>query len=403
MKRLLALPAFFVASQAFAYSLSRTDSHHIIKWYDSAMRIELQVDGDGPTRLRASDGAADVRAAIDRAIDSWNSISCNALDLVITSTTTTEFDNVVTGDAVAADGINRVGWIEQAAGYPYGEFVLGVTSPVYYQDGTIIEADIIMNGVDDNWAVYANVADIPGGSTNGQAVDVESVVVHELGHLIGLGHVLNGASMSEPPTMTPTVDPQLRTRTLEANDRNGACFLYPSDNNTGHSCSNDAQCPEFIDRVPEEEIVDRSRCVSGVCSKIEDVPCGDGDLGERCCTDNCKGQLICLALAEDQTAYCASRCDPSRSSACPDGFTCAPTTGDSGVCLTDVALGCDCDTNDDCTSSCACDSDCNNPPPPSDEVDDDNCAAGGHLELWSLLAILGVLLSRRHRYWQVPQ
>ncbi len=394
MSRLVAIAVVLAAPAAFAFSLSRTDSNHIIRWYDNDNTIELELDANGPTRLRAGDTSGDVRAAIDSAIESWNSISCNGLNLVVAGTTT-QTSNVVSDGVDAVDGINRVVWIEQAASYPYSQQVLGVTSPVFYQDGTVIEADIIMNGVDNNWAVYENVADIPGGSTNGQAVDVESVVVHELGHLLGLGHVLNGASMSEPPTMTPTVDPQLRTRTVELQDRNGACFLYSSDGDTRDSCSGNDQCPEFIDVVGgDEEIVDRSRCVDSQCTKIEVVLCGDGDLGERCCVDNCKGQLICLALADGQTAYCASRCDPSRSSACPDGFTCAPTSGGNGVCITDVVLGCDCDTNDTCTSTCACDSDCDNPPP-ADEVDDNNCAAGGHLELWGLLVVLGVLSGRR--------
>ncbi len=394
MSRLLAIAVLLAAPAAFAFSLSRTDSHHVIRWYDNDETIELQIDANGPTRLRSADTPTDVRDAIDSAIDSWNSIACNGLTLTVGGTTT-DTANVVSDGVDAVDGINRVVWIETASRYPYSAQVLGVTSPVFYQDGTIIEADIIFNGVDDNWAVYANLADVPGGSTNGQAVDIESVVVHELGHLIGLGHVLNGAAMSEPPTMTPTVDPQLRTRTLEGNDRAGACFLYPSSGATDHPCSNSDQCPEFISSSSDNEtIADRSQCVSGQCTKIEDVPCGDGDLGERCCVDNCKGQTICLPLADDQTAYCASRCDPTRSDACPDGFTCAPTSTGGGVCVTDVVLGCDCDTNDQCTSSCACDSDCDNPPP-STETDDNNCAAGGHLEVWSLLVVLGLFASRR--------
>lgn len=394
MSRLVAIAVLLAAPAAFAFSLSRTDSNHIIRWYDNDNTIELELDANGPTRLRAGDTSGDVRAAIDSAIDSWNSISCNGLNLVVAGTTN-ETTNVVSDGVDAVDGINRLVWIETAARYPYSAQVLGVTSPVFYQDGTIIEADIIFNGVDDNWAVYSSLADVPGGSTNGQAVDVESVVVHELGHLIGLGHVLNGAAMSEPPTMTPTVDPQLRTRTLESNDRDGACFVYPSTGATDYACNENSDCPEFISNASSNEtIVDRSRCVSSQCTKIEMVECGEGELGERCCVDNCKGQLICLALADDQTAYCASRCDPSRSNACPDGFTCAPTSGGNGVCITDVVLGCDCDTNDTCTSTCACDSDCDNPPP-SDEVDDNNCAAGGHLELWGLLVVLGVLSGRR--------
>lgn len=396
MKRSAFLMVLLAAGSAQAFSLSRTNSHHIVRWYDADMNIPLQIDADGPTRLRVGDTITDVNAAIDSAMSSWNDVACNGMTLS-RSGTTTQTTNVISDGVDAVDGINRVVWIEQGARYPYSSQVLGVTAPVFYQDGTILEADIVFNGVDDNWAAYADLADVPGGSTNGQAVDIESVVVHELGHLLGLGHVLNGASMPEPPTMTPTVDPQLRLRTLEANDRAGVCFLYPPDGNSNHACSVNDDCPEFISNVSESEtIVDRSRCSDGTCTKIEDIPCGDGDNGDRCCVDNCKGALICQSLVRGQISYCVAACDPSKSAQCASGFTCTGFDGGSGgVCLSQVILGCSCDTNDDCTSTCACDSDCGSPAGDPPSADDGGCSAGGQLELWSLFAVLGVLARRR--------
>lgn len=396
MRILVLLTTSLIASSAMAFSVNRTRSHHIIRWYDRDNTIPLEIDADGPIRLRSGDTQADVRAAIDRAVASWNDVSCNAMSLAIAGTTT-ETTNVVTDGVDAQDFINRVVWIEQAERYSYGSLVLGVTSPLFYQDGTIVEADVVLNGVDNTWAVYKNLSDVPGGSTDPtEATDVESVVVHELGHLLGLGHVLDGAEMAEPPTMTPTVDPRLRTRTLEATDRDGVCFLYPVGS---RSCDADGDCPQFIEQVQtgdglKEDIADFSRCVNNTCTKIEEVPCGDGDVGDRCCTNNCKGSGSCLALAQDQTSYCVSACSSSRP--CPDGFTCAPLEGGGGACISDVVLGCSCDVNDSCTTSCACDSDCGRMPDPTNDSDDGGgCAATQHPELWAVVAFLAVFVRRR--------
>jgi hypothetical protein len=211
--------------------------------------------------------------------------------------------------------------------------------------------------------------------------------------------VLNGASMAEPPTMTPTVDPTLRTRTLETNDRNGVCFLYPLNGNTTHACTTDDQCPQFISSNSSGEfIADTSHCSSGSCTIIEDVPCGMGDAGERCCAPNCKGQLVCQDIGGDNS-YCATRCDSSKSNQCSSGFTCVPFSGTTqGVCISQVVLGCSCDTNDSCTSSCVCDSDCGNTPGGGGAVDDNNCSAGGHPELWLLLLLLAVLSVRARAF-----
>ncbi len=396
--RLLALSAVvFAAPSAFAFSLSRSDSNHVVKWYDSDDTLELQLNTNAPTRLRAADSPADVRAAIDRSLASWNNIPCSRIELKITSTTT-DTQNLLSDKT--RDQNNRIVWIEQAERFQQSSQVLGVTQITFYQDGSLVEADIALNGVDVNWAVYDNLADVPGGSTVDQATDVESVIVHELGHFIGLAHVLDGAAMSEPPTMTPTVDPQLRTRSLEADDRNGACFLYPSSGATNNPCSRDAECPQFLTRNArgEEVLSDRSTCVDDVCTKIETVPCGDGNLGDRCCTNNCASSMSCLAVAPGQTSYCVSSCNTSDAK-CPDGFTCVPLSGGSasrGACLTDVVLGCDCDINDSCTSSCACDSDCKHPAvnPGSGGSGDGGCAAASPTGLWGLWVVLGIYALR---------
>ncbi|MEV6008650.1 matrixin family metalloprotease [Streptomyces sp. NPDC051976] len=54
------------------------------------------------------------------------------------------------------------------------------------------------------------------------AYDVESVALHEAGHLIGLGH-----SSDPSAVMFPSINGNTTHRTLESDDRQGALFLYP--------------------------------------------------------------------------------------------------------------------------------------------------------------------------------
>ena len=58
---------------------------------------------------------------------------------------------------------------------------LAVTFPMYFDDYTIVEADMVFNGVDNRWFADYN---------NSFSADnfVEAVALHEFGHFIGLQH-----------------------------------------------------------------------------------------------------------------------------------------------------------------------------------------------------------------------
>lgn len=383
--------ASLIAESAFAFAVGTTESNHIIKWYNTPPTIDIEVDADGPTRRRSGTSLADVNAAIDRAFASWNNATCSNLTLRI-SGRTNETSNITSGTEPRdrLDRINRMVWIENDVDYPFGASVLGVTTEIYYEDGTVVEADIALNGADNTWIVPDDVTEYQGSG----AVDVESVVVHELGHLFGMSHVLGGQNLPNPPTMAPVVDQQLRTQTPEQDDINGVCFLYPT---STYTCDNDDECPRFLPNQGQSdgtgEVYDTllSECVSGACSNVETVPCGSGNVGERCCSDDaCAAGAFCLSLASTtDMAYCAIECDSD--GGCPSGFSCIPLSGGGTACLTNSVFGCTCDTSNACTSSCACDTDCGGT---GFVPDDGGCAAVQGA--WAMLAGL-VLIVRRAR------
>ena len=130
------------------------------------------------------------------------------------------------------NGQNEFIWIEDAS-WSFGKFVLGVTTPIIYQNGDIVEADIAFNG-------YAQ------WSTNGQwgSSDVKSVAIHEIGHAFGMQTQSPGQLITGTTDHVSCRGPAGKSAEFENDDKLGACFLS---NATTYQCSGDAQCPYVVD------------------------------------------------------------------------------------------------------------------------------------------------------------
>ncbi|HVK57352.1 MAG TPA: hypothetical protein VM735_01120, partial [Candidatus Kapabacteria bacterium] len=95
---------------------------------------------------------------------------------------------------IKKDNTNVVFWAKQstlvAANTMNITGLRGWTSVTFEPDGTIIEADIVLNGREFQWFTDFN-------DTVNQAQFVEAVLLHELGHFVGLDHaVAGGASLA---------------------------------------------------------------------------------------------------------------------------------------------------------------------------------------------------------------
>lgn len=151
-------------------------------------------------------GSADVadgshEAAILHAFSSWESVGGSQIQF-------TQGPDVAVGPSGPT---HVVMWDENGeTGYfPPNSGIVALT-PISYDtgSGTILDADVIFNGVDYAW------------STSGaqDAFDVQDVLTHELGHFIGLDH-----SPTVGGSMWPYVSPaQWLHRSLSLDDRSGA-------------------------------------------------------------------------------------------------------------------------------------------------------------------------------------
>ncbi len=185
-------------------------------------------------------------AAVAASIDTWGS----ALDS-LGAAVALEFGSY-TGDWFSmADSLNTVVFVDfEELGSSIGMIVFRVRTEdgPAGNSGSIIEADILLN--DDRYVVVNGDTVSMKWTLNrhkacdsGDSLDIQSVVTHEVGHLLGLAHTCQSTVSStceSMPTMLsggdscnhcPTEVENLEMRMLAQDDINGLSELYGPGNN----------------------------------------------------------------------------------------------------------------------------------------------------------------------------
>ncbi|MDB4942487.1 MAG: hypothetical protein JWP97_2021 [Labilithrix sp.] len=263
----------------------------------------------GPSR----DVGSEASAELDVALRSWSRASCTSWRAVVGAPRA-----LTPGD----DGVNGVFFHDDA--WP-AELTPGAVAQTVVHldaDGNYRDADIHL----DSAAFRFSLDGAPGTQ------DLRSILVHELGHALGLGH-----SSDARATMYPSGS-GLRWRSLEADDVAGVCALYPGSGDSGCEV---AACPSPFLCVAGA--CQRPGTRSDVCSPCDRVPGACEAAGDDArCIDLGAGTLAGRA--------CGRACTTDAS--CGAGFHCRPTSAAGDL---------QCVADDDCrtaANACKADADC---------------------------------------------
>lgn len=297
-----------------------------------------------------------VPSAVDDAtalgFSAWSDLACPTVTFVNDGTTS--------GSASLGDGNVTVQWIS------HDWVVLGfdpsaaASTDILYERGAgnqwrITDADIFLNAEWFDWSV---------DGIKGEARDVQAVITHEVGHVLGLLHPcepggLDGAPECGPEFSALTMYPDyfLDQRTLESDDEAGACFLYEPAECLATGCPAGlicipegcaAPCDETICAVGER--CGPAGCTSEICSPGScergcDATCNTpgGEDG-----DPCEADFECYSGHCSEQRYCTPLC--GQDSSCPEGFLCNPSTGPPECTPQDGVLGDPCSSGNDCLS-----------------------------------------------------
>ncbi|WP_437573295.1 matrixin family metalloprotease [Sorangium sp. So ce887] len=145
-------------------------------------------------------------AGIEAGFAAWSSPACTAWETELLGDTDAGYD--------FDDGKNVFLWLSDSWPAELGQAgsVIAITMPVWGTDSVIDDADMVFNNVGFCW----------DDAGEGDCIDLRSIATHEEGHFLGLGH-----SNVRGATMLGTYRGGTSARTLEDDDIEGVCALYP--------------------------------------------------------------------------------------------------------------------------------------------------------------------------------
>ena len=232
--------AALAPSPALAFECTVTNANKFVSIRWQRMPVPYAIREPGPTTIASADGLE----AVQTSFAAWDDKRCTHLDF--------RYDGVVAATTELRE-VNQVIFVNEQDEWQRDPEAVGLTTMTYSTiDGTISHGKIELN---EHYFEFVDASvECESGGTS-RTYDLESVVTHEVGHFVGLAHVPFdpdiGAMGQDAPTMIPSVPPcDMELRTLETDDLEGLCFIYPSGSRARGCDSLPAQAASYVANQP---------------------------------------------------------------------------------------------------------------------------------------------------------
>lgn len=311
------------------------------RWNPSSITIKTDF-----TTLPSSLSSSAWAAILERGLNSWNSIPGSSLRMSLVQQSNSRSFGGEPGSHAIFWITDPKEWRRVVGGGEYSTLGLTIAPYSCSTDSTgpreIFDADLVMNGTGHfKWEKSCN-------SINSSCSSIINTLVHELGHVAGLGHpCLHGTSSVMCAVAGANIEFPL------ADDQAGIRALYPlTSGEIGSPCSAELPCQHNLFCTTQAG----SAYCSSACAEDTQCPsgmsCGHGDhrrciftrgwlappaiLGEKCRDRPCADALVCAG--SDPNFYCFEPC--SDDGRCPKGNqVCKGLPGKPGACVVMASLG----------------------------------------------------------------
>jgi hypothetical protein len=165
---------------------------------------------------------AAVHSAVWSAFSAWNEAGCSYMRFFESRVTSCGCKQK--GYNIGEANVNLVAWCESYWSSDYPREAVALTF-VHYDEATgeILDADVALNGATFNFGIVTDPAACDS------VTDIQNTLTHEAGHMLGFDE-----SQTDGSTLWPyTAACDLEKRSLEQDDKDGLCTLYPFASNPG--------------------------------------------------------------------------------------------------------------------------------------------------------------------------
>ena len=231
-------------------------------------------------------GLALTKTVIGAAFEVWNTVLCDGEAVGVTFEEGPDYPTKDRGDDINTETFNHVvywvteEWSTQVAD-PW-TIALATTVRFILSEYTV-SSDIEFNAEHFQFRHEASGCS-PGSDT---CYDLQSIALHEIGHWVGLHHVL-----CTDAVMYPTATTALEISDISRHEIAGVCAIYnpyplsAHDRQWGQSCTDSNQCPGGLCFIETLVLYDYGFCTSS-CFTSADCPrgwlCADDEAGSWFC------------------------------------------------------------------------------------------------------------------------